>query len=79
MTDSPISQAPVQQVSVQESGRAATAARAGSCEYPISGLGIVALAAAGALAVAAWRGRHRREGARIAAEETRMEPAPVVY
>ena len=74
MTDSPISQAPV-----EEGGRAATAVRMGSGECPIAGLGIIALAAVGALAVAAWRGRHRRKGARIAAEEARREPAPVVY
>ncbi len=40
---------------------------------------ILGVAAIVALAVAVWRGRHRRRGLRIAAEEARMEPAPVVY
>jgi hypothetical protein len=40
---------------------------------------ILGVAVIVALAVAVWRGRHRRRGARIAAEEARMEPAPVVY
>ena len=40
---------------------------------------IIGMAAIVALGVAVWRGRHRRRGARIAAEEARMEPAPVVY
>jgi hypothetical protein len=40
---------------------------------------ILGVAAIVALAVAVWRGRHRRKGARIAAEEARMEPSPAVY
>ena len=55
------------------------AASTGPGGYAFPRLGIVALAAAGALMVAAWHGRHRRRGARIAADEARMEPDPVVY
>jgi Family of unknown function (DUF6335) len=40
---------------------------------------IIGMAAIVVLAVGLWRGRHRRRGARIAAEEARMEPSPVVY
>jgi hypothetical protein len=38
-------------------------------------VGVVALLAL----AAAWRTRLRRRGARIAADEARMEPTPVVY
>jgi hypothetical protein len=41
-------------------------------------MGLVGLAALLALA-AARRARLRRRGARIAADEARMEPKPVVY
>ena len=48
------------------------------CAVAAPWYGLVGLMAVVALA-AVWRRRLRRRGARIAADEARMEPRPVVY